>query len=180
LAQSLAWVALIRGINVGGNKILAMADLRALLEALGYRDVRTHLQSGNALFTAAPASAPALESQISSRLEVDLGLFVKVLVRSASEFAALIDSNPFVAEGEDPKQLMVTFLSEPPKAARVDSVDRQAYGPVRFEFGNRAIYMLMPNGFRDSRLPNFERLLGVSATTRNWRTVTRLRELSAS
>jgi uncharacterized protein (DUF1697 family) len=173
------WVALIRGINVGGHKALAMADLRALLESLGYGDVRTHLQSGNALFTTARASALALEGQISSRIHADLGLSVRVLIRSAPELAAVVDGNPFVADGVDPKQLMVSFLSEAPTAAQAAGIDPGAYAPDAFKFGKRVIYLHLPNGFMESRLPDFDRLLGVTVTTRTWRTVTRLRELSA-
>jgi uncharacterized protein (DUF1697 family) len=177
--QREVWVALIRGINVGGKGKLAMGDLRRLLESLGYGDVRTHLQSGNAIFTAAPVAANALEAEISSRLESDLGLAVKVLVRGARELTSVIDGNPFVSEGVDPKHLMVSFLSEPAPPARVTAIDPRAYEPDRFEFGSRVIYLMMPNGFIGSKLPNFERLLGIAATTRTWRTVTRLRDLTA-
>src|ERR1017187_2944025 len=103
------WVALLRGINVGGNKRVAMADLRGLLESLGYQEVRTVLQSGNARFVAAGPSS-TLETQIGSRIAADLGLDVKVLVRSADEFGAVVDANPWPARGVDRKELHVAFL----------------------------------------------------------------------
>jgi uncharacterized protein (DUF1697 family) len=173
-------VALIRGVNVGGNKMLAMADLRALLGSLGYGEVRTHLQSGNALFTASRASATKLEKHISARLESDLGLAVKVLVRSAPDLEAVIAANPFAADGVDEKMLMASFLSAAPAASRLAKIDPAAYEPDVFEYGDRVIYQYMPVGFMNSKLPAFERLLGVDVTTRTWRTVTRLRDLSRS
>ncbi|HEY4868864.1 MAG TPA: DUF1697 domain-containing protein, partial [Candidatus Dormibacteraeota bacterium] len=92
----MTFVALLRGINVGRNKRLAMSDLRALLEALGYGDVRTHLQSGNAIFTTGRGAESKLEQQISARISADLGLDVSVLVRTSAELAAVAAGNPFV------------------------------------------------------------------------------------
>jgi uncharacterized protein (DUF1697 family) len=160
--------------------MLAMADLRSLLESLGYGQVRTHLQSGNAIFTAPSASGPALERKIATRLEADRGLAVKVLVRSAEQVADVIAANPFVSTGADPKKLMVSFLAESPPHSLVTALDPAASLPDRFQFGDRVIYLHMPNGYMDSRLPPFEKLLGVAATTRTWRVVTRLGELTAA
>lgn len=171
-------MALLRGINVGRNKRVAMADLRALLESLDYSDVSTYRQSGNALFTNQRGSAPSLERQIASRIEADLGLDVRVLVRAAEEIAALVDRNPFVAEKTDPKELHIAFLSAAPSAKKLASLNRDEFAPDQFELGDRAIYLRQPNGFMASRLPDWERLLGLSVTTRNWHTVTRIASLA--
>jgi uncharacterized protein (DUF1697 family) len=171
-------VALLRGINVGRNKRVAMADLRRLLESLGYNDVRTLLQSGNAVFTGGKGGAPALARQIASQIEADLGLDVKVLVRTAEQLAAVIEANPFVARGVSPKELHVAFLSAAPAPKKIAGLDRDKFAPDEFEVGDRVIYARLPNGQAGSRLPDWERTLGLTVTTRNWNTVNRLRDLA--
>jgi len=173
----MTWVALLRGINVGRNKRVAMSDLRALLEALGYQDVRTHLQSGNAIFTTDRATASELEQQIAERIKKDLDMDVSVLVRSAAELTRVVATNPFVAKGTPATELHVVFLSGNPPSGKTASVDHDAFAPDQFEFGERVIYVRLPGGVMGSRLPDWERLLGLRATTRNWNTVTRLRDL---
>src|SRR5437879_12108399 len=95
------WVALLRAVNLGPNKRVAMADLRDLLESLGYGDVKTLLQSGNAVFTAT-AKAGALESTIERAIGEELGVGTKILALTAKEFAAVTDANPFVATKANP------------------------------------------------------------------------------
>jgi uncharacterized protein (DUF1697 family) len=169
-----SWVALIRGINVGGHAPLAMSDLRALLTGLGYDDVRTHLQSGNAAFAAPGARAPALERDIASAIGSKLGLEIKVMVRSGAQLRRVVGDNPFSKKKVGPKELHATFLSKKPAAAKLAAVDPKACLPDEFAFGDRVIYVRLRNGVAGSRLPNWERVLGVSATTRNWNTTTRL------
>lgn len=170
------WVALLRAVNLGPRNKIAMADLRTLLAGLGYDDVRTHLQSGNALFTATGATAAALERDIAAALRTDAGLDVKVLVRSASELAKVVAKNPFA--GHDPKQLHVVFLATKPDAAKVAAVDPARYGPDEFALGDRCVYVRLPNGVQGARFPDWDKLVGAAATMRTWRTVTRLDELA--
>ena len=172
------WVALFRGINVGSHKRVAMSDLRELLESLGYGDVRTHLQSGNAVFRSSHGTAGKLEVQIAAKLDTELGLDVKVLVRSADDLVALVDSNPFIARRVDPKELHLAFLSKAPPATKLAGLDPDGYAPDEFEVARRALYLRLPNGFQGARLPNLEKVLGVDATLRSWKTVTRLRDLA--
>jgi uncharacterized protein (DUF1697 family) len=172
------WVALLRGINVGRNKRVAMSDVRALLDALGYGDVRTHLQSGNAIFTTGRTAASKLEQQIFARIKADLGIDVSVLVRSSAELAAVVAANPFVAQRIPTNQLHAVFLSGVPQSSKVASVDHDAVAPDKFAFGDRVIYVQLPGGVMASRLPDWERLLGLRATQRNWNTVTRLHDLA--
>ena len=171
------WVALLRGINVGGNKRVAMADLRALLERLGYEDVRTALQSGNAVFVA-PGPSSELESQIRSKIVADLGLEVKVLVCSAEELSSVVKANPYPARGADLKELHVAFLSAGAPAQKLAAVNGDDYQPEEFEIGDRVLYLRLPNGVANSQLPNWDRLLGLDVTARNWKTVNRLRDLA--
>jgi uncharacterized protein (DUF1697 family) len=171
------WVALLRGINLGSHKRVAMADLRTLLGSLGYGDVRTHLQSGNALFTAGRTTGAELGRQIADRLEADLGLDVAVLVRTADELGAVVAENPFVAEGVAPRELHAAFLSAAPSARKAAGLDPGAYAPDRFELGERVVYLHLPNGVMGSRLPDWERVLDRTVTQRSWNTVTRLHAL---
>ena len=100
--MSHTWVALMRGINVGRNKRISMPDLRRMLESLGYAEVRTHGQSGNAMFSSGHGKAQTLEDEISARIRTDFAMDVVLLVRTAKEFAATVDANPFVARGASP------------------------------------------------------------------------------
>ncbi len=172
-AAGTTWVALLRGINLGKQKRVAMADLRALLDRLGYRDVRTVLQSGNAVFTA-KGRAPAIEDAIASAIEAELRLDVTVIVRRASEFHSVVEANPFVAAGVDTKELHALFLSTKPSAKAMKTVDPEGHAPDEFAFGDRVVYLRLPNGIMGSKLPDFEKTLGVRATQRNWNTVTKL------
>lgn len=171
------WIALLRAVNLGPRNKIAMADLKALLAGLGYDDVRTHLQSGNALFSAAGTTAPTLEREIAAALKKDAGLDVAVLVRSAAELEKVVAKNPFA--DHDPKQLHVVFLATKPDAAKVKAVDPARYGPDEFALGDRCVYVRLPNGVQGARFPDWDRLVGVPATMRTWRTVTRLAELAA-
>ena len=177
-ASDSRWVILVRGINLGKNKRLAMADFRAVLEALGYADVRTHLNTGNALVRTTGRTTPGeVQQEVAERLESDLGLAVKVLVRSAGEWKAAVDENPFAREGIELKHLQAAFLSAAPPDARTDNLDPDAYAPDRFALGDRVVYLHMPNGFAASRLPDWEKVLAVDATVRTWNVVTKLAEL---
>jgi uncharacterized protein (DUF1697 family) len=172
-------VALLRGINVGRNKRIAMADLRGMLESLGYKDVRTHLQSGNAIFAVGSGKDAALEQEISAGIKKTFGMEVAVIVRTAAEIAAVVDANPFVAQGAEFSELHATFVAAAPPAAKIAAVDREACVPDEFAVGDRVIYLRLRNGVMGSRLPDWDKVLGIRTTTRNWNTTTRLRELMA-
>jgi uncharacterized protein (DUF1697 family) len=176
------WVALVRGINLGRARRLAMADLRSLLEGLGCEEVRTLLQSGNAVFaTTGRRSAGKLEDEIAAALDRDLGLPVDVLVRSAGDLAKVVKGNPFAKAGVDVKQLHASFLSAKPAAKAVSGVDPKDFEPDEFAFGDRVVYLRLPTGVAGSRIPlrDWEQQLGVRATMRTWNTVTRLNELAS-
>jgi uncharacterized protein (DUF1697 family) len=175
--MSTTWVALVRGINVGRAKRIAMPELRAMLASLGYADVRTHGQSGNAIFTSGQRRAGVLEREISSAIRASFAMDASVLVRTAAEFMAAVDANPFVARGAPSSELHLCFLDAQPVAAKMRGVDRDAYKPDEFAFGKRVVYVRLPNGNMGSTLPDWERTLGVRATQRNWNTTTKLRDL---
>ena len=172
-----AWLLLLRGINVGRGKRVAMAELRALLGDLGYSQVRTVLQSGNVVLRG-PGPAETVECRVAGLLREALGLDVAVLVRPAADLPAIVSANPFVEAGVEPKELHVTFLSSPPAAGVLDGIDREALSPDAFEVGDRLLYEHRPKGVLASRLPDWQDVLGQPVTARSWGTVTTLAALA--
>jgi uncharacterized protein (DUF1697 family) len=175
-------VALLRGINVGRNKRVAMSDLRELMKGLGYADPVTHLQSGNIVFTGTRESSARVAAKLEAEIAKKLGMQVSVVVRSRDELAAVVANNPMPEHTGDPKRFMVTFLSDKPAAGRIDGVDPAEYEPDRFALVGQEVYLWFAEGLLASRIGGidfWEKRLGVTATTRNWRTVTRLLELAS-
>ncbi|MEA2638307.1 MAG: hypothetical protein QOE18_1364, partial [Chloroflexota bacterium] len=122
IAVTTTWVALLRGINVGRNKRIAMSELRTMLESLGYTNIRTHLQSGNAIFLAQRRKPESLEQELSVGIKKSFGMDVAVLIRTAAELASVVDANPFAAHGVSAGELHATFLAAPPPAVRIAAV----------------------------------------------------------
>jgi len=176
-------ILLMRGVNVGGHNRLPMADLRALLSSLGYTDVATYLQSGNAVCNA-DGSPGKVAAQVAAGLEAGLSLSVPVVARTAGQWSALVAANPLLHLDDDPKRLHVTFLDGPPHADRLTALadEAAALAPERIEVVGADAFLHTPGGFGVTRFtPSFlERRLGRVATTRNWRTVLALADLAES
>jgi uncharacterized protein (DUF1697 family) len=174
------YVALLRGVNVGKHRKLSMADLRELLCSLGYLDVSTYLQSGNALFTSPDRDPEAMEKEIEQGIERAFGLDVAVLIRTPDELASVVAANPFPHALARPVQFYVSFLSVQPDPATLSSLNPQQFEPDEFQVGDRAIYLWYPNGVHGSKLSNafWERRFDLTATSRNWNTVTKLLALA--
>ncbi|MEW2386942.1 DUF1697 domain-containing protein [Streptomyces venezuelae] len=176
------YAALLRGINVSGHKKVPMAELRALLEGLGYGGVRTHLQSGNAVFTAEGGDEESWAAALRAAIEEHFGFAVDVLVRDHAYLKAIVDACPFPATDLEPKQLHVTYFSGPVDAERFASVEQPSFLPEEFRLGDRALYLYAPDGLGRSKLgevlsrPRLTK--GLVATSRNWNTVTRLEEMT--
>ena len=167
-------VALLRGINVGGKHKVPMKDLAALFEAAGFSDVKTYIQSGNVVFSGPKADTAALAAAIEKRF----GFAVPVAVRTAADLARIAGANPFVADDpEGPLHVMFLTGDPDPKAA----LDPDRSPPDRFALVGREIYLHLPNGVARSKLTNawFDSRLKTVTTTRNWRTVLTLRDLSS-
>ncbi len=177
--MSTRYAALIRGINVGRNKRLAMADLRELLVSLGCTDVRTHLNSGNAVFTSAGATPVELAARIEDALVAELGLGVRCVVRSAEEMRAVIDGHPLRDVATDGSKMLALFLSAAPDPELLALHDPIALDPTRAVLGDRVIYQWCPDGVLAAPpVSGFvEKHLKVAVTARNWNTVTKLAEL---
>lgn len=174
------YIALLRGINVGGKNKVPMQTLRELIAEMGGTGVRTHLQSGNAVFTHGKEDSPHLAAELERRITDELGLTVSCLVRTAADLRRVIGANPFPMEGVNGSRFTVVFLSGPAPLDRLAALDAAAYAPDEFRAGEREIYAHFPNGIHDSKLATrfTDRWLGLTATARNWNTVTKLLDLS--
>jgi len=170
------YVALLRGINVGGNKKIVMAELRELLTRLGYADVRTHLNSGNAVFSCPRSDPDQLAARIERAISADLGVNVRCLIRDEPELRAVIAANPWPEHADEGSKLMAIFLSATPSPALLQAHDPCALEPSTIALGHRAIYQWCPDGILQApRAGGFaEKYLGVTVTARNWNTVTKL------
>ncbi|MFF7448054.1 MULTISPECIES: DUF1697 domain-containing protein [unclassified Streptomyces] len=178
------YAALLRGINVGGAKKVPMAELRALMEGLGHADVRTYLQSGQAVFTSGHGDAESLAAELTAAIEERFGFSVSVIVRDHAYLAAIADHCPFPAAELEGKQLHVTYFSAPVDAERFAGIDQAAFLPEEFRLGDRALYLYAPDGLGRSKLaeqlakPRVNK--GLIATTRNWNTVVKLVEMTGA
>ncbi|MEU9645768.1 DUF1697 domain-containing protein [Streptomyces sp. NPDC048188] len=176
------YAALLRGINVGGRRKVPMADLRALLTSLGHDAVRTHLQSGQAVFASDHGDEDSLAAGLARAIEERFGFPVDVIVRDHAYLEAVVEACPFPAAELEARQLHVTYFSAPVTEERFAPVDRAAFLPEEFRLGDRALYLHAPDGLGRSKLaealakPRVNE--GVVATTRNWNTVTKLVELT--
>lgn len=173
------YAALLRGVNVGGNKKIAMADLRRVIEGLGHTDVATLLQSGNAVFTAAKGSAAAIAAGIESALAAEIGLQSTVFVLPATELDQAIAGNPFADAAEhDPSHLLLSFFAAPPPKPP-SAIDAKYVATEEFALAGRVLYVWYRGGIGRSKLTGavIERALGGPTTGRNWTTVTKLRDL---
>jgi uncharacterized protein (DUF1697 family) len=172
-------IALIRGINVGHARRVSMADLRALVEDLGYGHVRTLLNSGNVLF-AAPGTAPSdAAARIEQSLGARLGVSARVTVLTAAELAGAVADNPLLEVADDPSRLMVAVLANPADRMRLERFLAQDWAPEALALGARVAYLWCPQGVIASRLwEAVGHVLGDAVTTRNWATVTKLHALA--
>jgi uncharacterized protein (DUF1697 family) len=174
------FVALLRGINVGGKTMISMPALRSMLAAMGFEDVTTYIQSGNLVLSSSTGDAGELAVAIEERIAETFGLSTAVLMRTPAELTEIAGSNPFLGRETDPLKLHVVFLSDTPSATALKELDPKRSPPDEFSVRGREIYLHLPNGFGRSKLTidYFEKRLGVRATARNWRTVNKLIELS--
>ncbi len=172
-------VALLRGINVGGNRKVAMSDLRGFLAKLGLADAQSLLQSGNLVFRS-DARAGDLEHLLETEAERRLGLRTDFFVRTAAEWKEAVARNPFRAAAEsDPSHLVVMFLKRATDATGVRALQAAITGPELVSAEGRQAYIVYPAGIGDSRLTAsmIDRMLGTRGTGRNWNTVLKLAAL---
>ena len=175
------YVAFLRGINLGPRNKIAMTDLRELLGSLGHDNVRTHILSGNAIFTSRRRSVPRLETELEAAIKTRFKLDVRVLIRTVEELAAIVDENPF-PEATKAYGLFVLFLDRNPDPKLLEAIDPAAFAPEEFRLGNHVIYAWYKQGLAASKLTAAlsDKRLGVTTTNRNWNTVTKVLEIASS
>jgi uncharacterized protein (DUF1697 family) len=174
-------IGLLRAINLAGYNKVSMTDLRELLAGLGMQDVRTLLQSGNAVFRSTVQAAAKLERVLEEGAAKRLGLETDFFVRSAAEWDVIIADNPFPAEAKrDPSHLIVGFLKAAPDRANVTALQKAIVGRETVRVSGRHAYVVYPDGIGRSKLTTalIERKLGTRGTGRNWNTVLKLRALA--
>ncbi len=175
------FVALFRGINVGGNQTVRMDELKALHEALGFKEVISYINSGNVVFRADDAGTAQLAGQIEEAFAQKFGFRVNVMVRTPSEMQEIIANNPFQNQlSKEPNRVVVLFLASRPERTGLEEL-RQAYsGPEEFYLNGQELYIYYPEGQGRSKLtvPLLEKKLKTSGTGRNLNTVLKLLELS--
>jgi len=173
-------VALLRGINVGTAKRVAMADLRALVEDLGYRNARTLLNSGNVVFDVLGASRTDPATRIEKAMAARLGVSARVIVITANELDTIIAGNPLLKLATDPARLFVIVLGAPADRKRLEPLVKQDWAPGKLALGKRVAYLWCPEGQLESRLAiAVGRAHGEAGTARNWNTMLKLHALVA-
>jgi uncharacterized protein (DUF1697 family) len=176
------YVAILRGINVSGHKVIKMERLRALFEDLGFANVKTYVQSGNVIFGTDEPPA-GLAPKIEKKILKEFGFDVPVLTKSARELTDIVARNPLAKEpGIDPAKLHVTFLSNDAPRDAVKLLQPLAMGAEKIQIAGRAVYLYCPNGYGNTKLTNttIEKKLACRATTRNWATTNKLLEMAGT
>lgn len=174
------FVALLRGINVGGNHTLPMADLRTHFEEAGVDAVETYIQSGNVVFETAARRGTQLAQSVAQSIEISTGFSVPIVVRTTEAWNALVEGNPFAAEAKkDPKRVHAMLLDRTTTKAVRSKFEPDCRLGERFELVKDALYIDYPNGSLRSKVdvPYADRVLSCTTTARNWRTVMALHEL---
>ena len=175
-----SFIALLRGINVGGHKKIPMAELRALGEQIGFAQVQSYIQSGNLIFCAT-GKADAIETQLEQAIARRFGFAVEVLVRPASQWPALAKTNPFAeASQKEPNLVMMSLAKRPPRPEALAALRERAQNDERIELTGEVLWVHFAGGVAKSKLAPalIDRLVGSPVTARNWRTVQKLGELA--
>lgn len=176
------YIALLRGINVGGKNRLPMDELTRMFEDIGCNSVRTYIQSGNVVFVAKPSLSQPAQEDLAATVSARVGTDIPMILRSVEELIQVAEANPFAGESQDPRKLHVGFLADQPTASRVSSLDPERSPPDEFVVYGKEIYMRLPNGMARTRFTTnyLERVLETRVTFRNWKTVLSLLTLATA
>ena len=177
-----AAISILRGINVGGNRKIPMAELRQLYSELRLKNVTTYIQSGNVIFSADKINDEKLAKAIEQRILEKYNFEVPVIIRSMDEMKAVVKNNPFLNYNKiDTGKLHVTFMNKFPAKENSEKLRTYNYEPDRFTLSGKEVYIYCPDGYGNTKLNNtfFESKLKVTATTRNWRTVNELLRIAS-
>jgi uncharacterized protein (DUF1697 family) len=174
------YVAMLRGINVGAHKRIKMDQLRRSFEKLGFKQVKTYIQSGNVVFKAKKVAPAKLAAQIEKQIIADFGLSSSVVCRTVGEVGETLQTNPFLNQPSiDREKLHVIFLSEAPTPEGLKKLESLTTAPDQSRCMGKEIYLYLPNGVSGSSLmkTSLERMLSLVTTTRNWRTVSAIHKM---
>ncbi len=173
------FVALFRGINVGGHNLLPMRELKAVLGDLGLRDIATYIQSGNVVFAAEQTDKAALAATIREAVAHSHGFAPQILLLTAEEFVQAVAANPYPEAEEEPKTLHLYFLAEEPSHPDLEKLEAMRRENECFALTNKVFYLHAPDGIGRSKLAaGVEKALGVTVTARNWRSVIKIMEMA--
>lgn len=174
------YIAILRGINVSGQKIIKMVELKEHLASLGFVNLTTYIQSGNIVFQYDVEANKVLENKIHQNIQDSYGFDVPVIVRSKEEWQNVVVNSPFDTNDLDVKKIGVTFLKNTPSQVPIEDIAKYKAINDEVVYSDKEIYLYMPDGFGKSKLTNnvLERKLKVAATTRNWRTTQKLLEMA--
>jgi uncharacterized protein (DUF1697 family) len=177
------YIALLRGINVTGYKVILMNDLKILFEKMNFEEVKTYIQSGNIVFkTSESLTDSELVQRIQQSVTGKYNFFVPAIVRSREELEKILAGNPFLKEKDiNTDWLYATFLSESPRQSDREAISKYDLSPERFYLIRNEAYLYCPKGYGNTKISNlfFENRLKVNATTRNWKTVIKLVDLAS-
>jgi len=177
------FISLLRGINVSGKKAIKMSDLKSLYQEIGFQNVVTYIQSGNVVFDTEDKNSSSVMKKIQNAIESKYQFQVPVEIRTNREISKIIEACPFDSFDlkENGTKVLLTFLSESPLQKNIDELMKHVVNPDQLVIKDKAAYLYCPNGYGKSKLSNnfLEKKLGVDATTRNWKSVQKLYELSS-
>lgn len=171
------YIAMLRGINISGHKMIKMARLEALFTELNFKNIRTYIQSGNVIFENKKTDQKELAKQIETKILQSTGFQVPVTIQNRKEILVILENNPFLnSRNEDINMLFVTFLDSEPNAEDIKKVQELDYDSDEFVVSGKEIYGFCPNGYGRTKLNTnfFEKKFRTTATARNWKTVQKL------
>ena len=173
------YIALLRGINVSGQKMIKMTDLTVLLSELDFQNIRTYIQSGNLVFEYPETDQKELARLIESKILHQYKFDVPVVIRHKSDLLKIQECNPFLKRNENIDKLHVTFIDDEPSTDLIEKAKQTDSGSDEFEVIGRKVFVLCPDGYGNTKLNNtfFEKKFKTKATTRNWKTVVKLGEI---
>lgn len=173
------YIALLRGINVSGQKKINMKDLLSYMEEIGLKNVKTYIQSGNFVFLS-KLNSNELINTIQNKIEKEYNFFVPVIILTGEEIKKIVKQNPYKKLNTDIKHMYFTFLSESPENELIKDIKDQKYKDDEFIISDKIIYVFCPGGYGKTKLTNifFESKLKVTASTRNWKTTVKLQEMT--
>jgi len=175
------YIAMLRGINVGGHKLIKMDRLRASFEALGFESVKTYIQSGNVIFGSSDSHLDKIAKRIQQAIEKKFKCSPEIILRTADDLRAVIKKNPFAKRPNlDPAKLLVSFLASDPGNQARETLRQQKFAPEEMHIATRELYIYFPNGMGKSKLPwsSLDKILHTPATGRNWNSVNKMLEMA--